>query len=377
MSKIKLCFVVSEDWYFISHRFELAKKFIENNLNVSLISNFSKYQNLIKEAGIKINEINFRRSKINIINDILNIIKINKIISKNNYKIVHAVGIKPILITSIACLYKKKLSLVCAFAGMGTIFTSESILNSTYKYIFTTIIKLISKKNNYYFLVQNSNDKDVLIKFLKIDKKKVFLVPGSGLDTNYFSFKFKNNLENKNLTILMHSRILIEKGVKEFFEVAKILKNKKPNFKFLLIGKIDKHNPSALRLNDLLEWNKEPNFKWIDYKEDIRSYIYQADISCLPSYREGLPKSILEDCSCGTPVICTDIPGCNSIIKNEFNGLLIKKKSTKSLLDAILILAKSNEKRFKYANKSRTLVEKNFSLNIIHESMNKLYQKIL
>ena len=132
-----------------------------------------------------------------------------------------------------------------------------------------------------------------------------------------------------------------------------------------------------MKLNDLLEWNKEPNFKWIDYKEDIRSYIYQADISCLPSYREGLPKSILEDCSCGTPVICTDIPGCNSIIKNEFNGLLIKTKSVKSLLDAILILAKSNEKRFKYANKSRELVEKNFSLNIIYESMNKLYQKIL
>ena len=112
MSKIKLCFVISEDWYFISHRFELAKKFIENNINVDLISNFSKYQNLIKDSGIRINEINFRRSKINIINDIKNIIKINKIISNNNYKIVHAVGIKPILITSISCLFKKKLSLV-------------------------------------------------------------------------------------------------------------------------------------------------------------------------------------------------------------------------------------------------------------------------
>ena len=377
MSKIKVCFVISEDWYFISHRFDLAKKFIDNNFNVSLISNFSKYQNLIKEAGIKINNINFRRSKINIINDIYNIVKINRIISKNNYRIVHAVGIKPILITSISCLFKKNLSLVCAFAGMGTLFTSKTILNYIYKFIFIKIIKLISKKKNYYFLVQNFNDKDILIKLLKINQKKVFLVPGSGINTNYYSFKFKNNLENKNISILMHSRILIEKGVREFFQVAKILKNKKPNFKFILIGKIDKQNPSALRLNDLLEWNKEPNFKWIDYKEDIRSYIYQADISCLPSYREGLPKSILEDCSCGTPVICSDIPGCNTVIKNDFNGQLIKIKSVNSLLDAILTLANDNEKRLKYANRSRELIEKSFSIEIIYESMNKVYQKIL
>ena len=160
---------------------------------------------------------------------------------------------------------------MCAFAGMGTIFTSDSILNSIYKYIFSIIIKLISKKNNYYFLVQNSNDKDVLVKILKIFQKKVFLVPGSGLNTNFYSFKFKNKEKNKNITILMHSRILIEKGVKEFFEVAKILKSIKPNFKFVLIGKIDLQNPSALSLNDLIEWNKEPNFIWIDYKEDIRS----------------------------------------------------------------------------------------------------------
>ena len=98
-------------------------------------------------------------------------------------------------------------------------------------------------------MVQNFNDRDILIKLLKIEQKKVFLVPGSGINTNYYSFKFKNNLENKNILILMHSRILIEKGVKEFFEVANILKNRRLDFKFVLIGKIDQHNPSALKLN--------------------------------------------------------------------------------------------------------------------------------
>ena len=174
----------------------------------------------------------------------------------------------------------------------------------------------------------------------------------------------------------MHSRILVEKGVKEFYEVSKILLHKKPNIKFILIGKIDTQNPTAIRLNDLLEWNKQSNFEWLDYKEDIRSYIYDADISCLPSYREGLPKSILEDCATGTPVICSDIPGCNSIITHEYNGLLIKTKSSQSLLLAILILANDHKKRLLYAERSRKIIEDNFSLNIIYKKMIKVYENI-
>ena len=176
MSKIKLCFVVSEDWYFISHRFELAKKFIENNLNVSLISNFSKYQNLIKEAGIKINEINFRRSKINIINDILNTIKINKIISKNNYKIFG---------TNLDFLIENKILLIPDYIKIDVDGIEHLILKGGQNFLADSKIKSV-------LIEINENFKEQYDEALKILKDSNFSIISKNKNESFSSEKFSN-----------------------------------------------------------------------------------------------------------------------------------------------------------------------------------------
>ena len=375
--KIKLCFVISEDWYFISHRFELAKKLLQNQYEINLICNISKHKKIIESSGIKVTELNFKRSTINIFYDLFLLLKLRKIFSENNFNIIHSVGLKPILLTSFASLFKKNTFIINAFAGMGHIFTSKNYKNTFYRIIFIFMMRIISKKSKIFYLAQNQNDQKILIKSFNLKNKKIFLIPGSGIDTFQYSFRFKKNEKNKKILIIMHSRMLIEKGIREFYEASRIIYKKNIDCEFILIGKIDEQNPSALKINELKNWSKNKNFKWLDYQEDIKSRIYEADISCLPSYREGFPKSILEDCSCGTPVICTNIPGCNSIIKNDYNGILVNKKSAFLLSEAIVDLSYNYEKRLLFAERSRKIVEKKFSLNVIYKSMNEMYRKVI
>lgn len=376
-NKTKICFIVSEDWYFYSHRFEIAKKLLKQNYEIHLICKFSNHRKIIENAGIKVFSIDFNRSKISFLKDIFFIFKLSKIISKYKFNIIHSVGIKIILITSIANLFNFDNKMINAFAGMGHLFTSISFKNLIYKKIFVFLIKLFSLKSNNYFLVQNTEDKRVLQEYFNINIKKIFLIPGSGINTQKYTFIPKDNPTNKNIRIIMHSRILIEKGVIEFYQASQLVFKQNRECKFILIGKIDKMNPTAINKKDLLDWSKNYNFEWIDYKENIKEYIYQADISCLPSYREGFPKSILEDCACGTPVICTDIAGCNFLIKNDFNGLLVEKKSKHSLNKALIELINNNDKRMLFANRSRKIIEDHFSIEPIYFLFKKMYDKIL
>ena len=175
----------------------------------------------------------------------------------------------------------------------------------------------------------------------------------------------------------MHSRILWDKGVKEFKEAATILSKKNNKYKFLLVGKNDKNNPSCVPDSVLNEWNKLKYFKWLGYKENILSYILKSDISCLPSYREGLPRSILEDCSCGIPVIASDIPGCREIIKNNFNGLLIPAKDSILLAKAIEKLALNTSLGRKFAKRGRKIIISKFSFEKISKQTLNLYLNLL
>jgi glycosyltransferase involved in cell wall biosynthesis len=376
-NKTSICFVVSEDWYFYSHRFEIAKKLLQHNYKIYLICKFSNHKEIIKSAGIEVFNIDFNRSKISFFNDLISIIKMAKIIKKNKFNIIHSVGIKIILMSSFANIFNKNNSMINAFAGMGHLFTTFSIKNMIYRNLFLSLIKFFSLNSRFFFLVQNNEDKNIFEKSIKLIKNKIFLIPGSGIKSSYYPFRPKNNPKNINFNVIMHSRILVEKGVMEFYQASQLMQKVNDKCKFILIGKIDDLNPTAIKRNDLIIWSENDNFEWREYKEDIKNYIYEADISCLPSYREGFPKSILEDCACGTPVICTDIPGCNSIIKNNYNGLLIKKKSKKSLFDALIELSTSNEKRMLYSSRSRKLFEEKFSLEPIYDLYNSMYNDVL
>ncbi len=161
-----------------------------------------------------------------------------------------------------------------------------------------------------------------------VEKDKVLIIPGSGVNTSYF----KPRNVAKKYDLILHSRMLIDKGVVDIITALQILQKKEIFLKTLFLGNPDYNNLASIKTNELKLWNKQKLIVWIPEKKKILKYILQSRISILPSLREGFPKSLLEAASCGLPLISTDVPGCREICINNYNGLLVKKITLKIYL---------------------------------------------
>ena len=149
----------------------------------------------------------------------------------------------------------------------------------------------------------------------------------------------------------MVSRILIDKGVKQYFDAASIIKEKYPNWKFLLIGPVDYKSHAAINIKEFKKLLQKKSVIWINYKENINKYIKDASIICLPSFREGMSKFLIEGVAASKPIITTNVPGCRELVVKGKTGFLVKPNSSKSLTDGLLKLI-GNKKKLKRFNKN-------------------------
>lgn len=162
-------------------------------------------------------------------------------------------------------------------------------------------------------IIQNYDDFLEIKKIINIrNQENLFFIPGSGVNHN--NFKIKNFIQRKKI-VLMTSRILVDKGVIEFFKAAKILKKKYKNWKFILVGALDYQSPSAIKERLFKKLLNEKSVEWVGYKKDIINYLNKASIFCLPSYREGMSKSLIEAAMSGLPIVTTNVPGCRDVVK--------------------------------------------------------------
>ena len=373
MKKYKLLYFVSEDKYFLSHKIKHAIYAKKNGFDVLVVCNLTKYEQKIKQKGINILGINSLRKSINPLSQLYLIIKFLNIIKQFNPDIIQNIALKPILIGSVsAILFKKKVCVVNAFVGLGYLFINNNILTTILRSVITNILKIILKKKNFYSVFQNNDDQAFFKKKKILDMERTFVIKGSGVETNYF--KPKN--VKKKYDVILHSRMLRDKGIYEYIESIKIIIKKK-NIKALLLGSPDNKNYASIGEVKLEKWNSEKIVEWVPFTENVRDYLNQSKISILPSYREGLPKSLLEAASCGLPIITTKVPGCKEICVDNYNGLLVETKNAESISKAIMYLLDNKDKREIFSKNSRKLVLKNFCVRKISKEFANLYLKIL
>ena len=230
------------------------------------------------------------------------------------------------------------------------------------------------KKKNYTTVFQNKDDKEYFKKRNLIDSNRTNVIKGSGVNVNFFKPSY--NIKKK-YDLILHSRMLVDKGIFETIEAIKNLKKKKVFIKVLFLGSPDDDNLANINTKQLLQWVKQKIIYWIPHKENVLEYILSSKISILPSYREGLPKSLLESASCGLPLITSDVPGCREICINNFNGILVRKKKPEDIEKAIEYFFSNKKKIREFGEKSRELVLKNYDVKIISRRFLDLYNNIL
>jgi len=368
--KYKLLYFVSEDEYFISHKIEQVQDAVKENIDVLVVTKFKKKEKQILDAGFKTKHLGFDRKSLNPIKELLCILKLITIIFKYKPNIIQANALKPILyISLISNFLSRKTKIILCVVGLGYLFIKKSKKNFLIKNIYLLLLKFTLRKQNSIFIFQNNEDRKFFLNKNLLKNIKYKIIKGSGVDIN----KFNSKKVKKVYDIIFHSRLLYDKGFNEIVEALGILRRKKIYPQILILGDPDESNRSAVDKSIIISMVQNKICNWINKVDNVIPYLQKSRISILPSYREGLPKSLLEAASCELPLIATDVPGCREICKNNFNGILIPKKNPESLSKAIEKLLKNESLMLKYGKNGRKLVKENFSLKIISDLFIKIY----
>jgi glycosyltransferase involved in cell wall biosynthesis len=225
-------------------------------------------------------------------------------------------------------------------------------------------------------IVQNPDDGEQFVQHKLVDKGRVHLIRGSGVNTGHFTPKLQALARNP-LKVLLATRLLWDKGVREYVEAARRLKGEGMELEFLLAGTGDKGNPASIPGEQIEAWAREGVVTLLGHVEDMRALLRNTDMVVLPSYREGVPRILIEAAACGLPIVATDVPGCREIVVHGRNGLLVPPHDAVSLASAIKHLAVNPQRRVEMGTAGRELTLKEFDERLIIAKTLAVYDKLL
>ena len=365
----KILFVVNVDWFFISHRLPLALEALKRGYEVHIACGITDKKEYLESLGLIVHPLNLSRSGTGIKGEIKAFFEIYQILKEINPKISHFVTIKPVLYGGIASRFLNIGKKVFSISGLGFTFIKKGLKASLVRIAIKTMYRFALGGKNSHVIVQNPDDKAVLDSIVKVP---ITLIRGSGVDLSQYEY---NEEKNENIKVSMACRLLKDKGVFEYIEAAKILKQKLPNVEFELYGDIDIHNPASLTSDDIEKIKNDGFVKVHGFTSNIAKVFSDSNIVVLPSYREGLPKVLIEAAACGRAVVTTDVPGCRDAIEPNITGLLCKVKDSKSLASMIEKLIVDKNLRNSMGTAGRELAEKEFDINKVVEKHFEIYER--
>ena len=372
--RTKILYLITEDWYFITHRLHLARDCRDAGWDVVVATRINKARAAIERENFLVVPIRMRRRRRMIFAELATIIELIRIYRIHKPDLIHNVGLKPVIYGSVAALICRTGPVINTLAGMGYVFSSGKFTIRVARALIKLSLKSCLLARNHWLIVQNKNDYAVLTESKVAPEARTVIIKGSGVDTNQFRPVPE---AGGRIVAAVVSRMLKDKGIREVVLAARELKRRNVKVEIWLIGDHDPENPTSLSREDLYQWDAEGCIRWIGYQNDIPSIWSRAHIALLPSYHEGMPMTLLEAAAAGRPIITTDIPGCNDLIVDGENGLLVSVRDWIKLADAIQSLVCSRELRAKLGSAARETVCVEYAKQNVLDETKALYQRAL
>ena len=370
-----ILYLVTEDWYFCMHRLPLARAMINSGWRVVVAARAKNHADEIRNEGIELVPLNWRRRGFNPLIGAIEIFRITRLYKDVRPDLVHHVAMKPSIYGSVAAWISGSVGVVNNLAGLGFAFSYSNLPARIMRIVLLFAFHVLFRRSGSKVIVENRDDRDLLVSQAHLDKDKVVLIRGVGV--NLERFHMMDELPGI-LVVTMVSRLLWSKGVREFFEAAQILKEKKVAVRFMLVGTPDADNPDSVPEETLRDWNEQGFLEWAGHREDIPEVWNSSHIAVLPSfYREGIPRSLLEAAACGKPIITTDMPGCREAVISGKNGMLVPPRNSVALANAIEKLASDPVTRRSMGRASREIAEKEFSEARVVGETTGIYREII
>ena len=369
----KILYLVSEDWYFVSHRLPMARAARDAGYEVHVATRVSKCAAQIEGEGFHLHPIQWRRGCMNPFRVVSAVMETRRLYRRLRPDLVHHVATVSTVIGSLAALAlpMQKLN---AFAGLGFAFASKAMKVRALRATAYAFLGWLLKRPNSTVLVQNPDD-GMTIAGLGVPRELIAIIPGSGVDADVFAALPE---PANDFTAGFAARLLEIKGVQTLVRAHEILTERSVAVRLLLAGQPDKSNPSSIPEAVLAGWRQRPNLILRGHVEDVRTVWAQAHIAILPSRGgEGIPLSLLEAAACGRPLIATDVPGCREIAREGVNALLVPPDDPGALADAIETLMQDRAMRQRFGKASRQIAVKEYSTALIGRDIVELYARLL
>jgi glycosyltransferase involved in cell wall biosynthesis len=368
-----LLFVVNVDWFFVSHRLPIAIAALKAGYKVHLACGMTDKMASLTQLGIEVHPLPLSRGGTGIGEELKTITAIYKVIKSIKPDIVHTVTIKPVLYAGIISRLLRVPTRVASVSGLGYVFIDKGVKASIFRGLIGILYRIALRSNRVRVIFQNLDDRQVLLNLGAIKPAQVDIIRGSGVDLT----KYQVAPEPSGVPVVMLlARLLIDKGVNEFVEAGAILKQRGIKAKMVLVGDIDEHNPKSITSDTLQKWVTHGEVEHWGFRHDVNEVLSQSNIVALPSYREGLPKSLIEAAACGRAVVTTDVPGCRDAITPDETGLLIPAKQAGPLADKIALLLERPGQRNKLASNGRLLAEQVFDIKLVVAAHLRIYQSL-
>lgn len=360
----KIILFANTDWYLYNFRLSLAKELRSQGHEVIFLSAPGPFQNLLLEEGFQWISFPLSRQGINPIYEMWTLWRLTRLYRDVHPEVVHHFTIKPVLYGSIAAHLLGIRGIINSITGLGHVFIDSEPITRLIRRVASWLYRFNLRGTEVIF--ENPEDRQIFIEWRFIKPEQSHLILGTGVDLGRF---YPTAKDNHPLIVLFSSRLLVTKGVLEYVQASRILKQRGVVARFVLAGRTDPGNPASIPEEQIEEWKEADFLEWWGWQDDMPSALAKADIFCLPSYREGVPNALLEATACGLPIVTTDTPGCRDVVTDGVNGILVPVKDSQAIADALETLIADDALRQRMGNAGRELAVKFTDIKINQETV--------
>jgi glycosyltransferase involved in cell wall biosynthesis len=371
---MKLLFVVNNPDFFLSHRLGIGRAARDRGYDVHVAVPDGPGAREIEAHGFRFHPVQMTRSGGWLWKELRTIASLLSLYSALRPDIVHHVTIKPVLYGSLAARIARVPAVINAMSGLGYVFLATGWKAALVRRAVIAAYRFAFVHPNLRVIFQNPDDRALFLEGRVVGEDRCVLIKGAGVDVDAYSPPAVRAAGPP--LVVLPARMLWDKGIREFAEAASILRRRGVNARFALVGGTDSGNPASADVEWLRRVQEEGAVEWWGHRSDMPVVLASAHIACLPSYREGLPKSLIEAASCGLPLVAADAPGCREIVWHGENGLLARPRDAESLAAALETLIQDEGLRHRMGDAGRRMVIREFSLDHVVRKTLSLYAQV-
>ncbi|WP_456447435.1 glycosyltransferase family 4 protein [Thiolapillus sp.] len=371
---MKVIFFANTDWYLYNFRLDLARYLAAQGMEVVMMSPPGDYGERLQQEGFRWISLPMERRSLNPLAEWKLLRRIRKIYEQEKPDAVHNFTIKSVIYGGLAAQAQAIRCRIQAVTGLGHVFVSDSLRARLLRPLVKRLLKRAMSGSYGRLIVQNPDDRQLFVDLKLIAPGHIHLIKGSGVDTRVFVPT--RHKRARRFRVLLASRLLREKGVREYAHAAEKLAIHADRIEFLLAGATDPGNPSSVDENDIRTWQLTGLVKVLGHVDEVQCLMREVDLVVLPSYREGAPRGLIEAAAMGLPVITTDVPGCREVVDDGVNGLLVPAGDGDALAGAIQYLLDNPDKCREFGQAGREKVLREFDQNIVFTLTGQVYREL-